>query len=107
MVDGLAALARTLTAPVVLDGEIVAVDAADGALSFQHLQSRMHLRGRPRSSLPWTEAAFIAFDLLRDGDTDLRPRPFTERRARLTQYLERESVRGPAVRLIHSQHGGG
>ncbi len=107
MVDGLAALARTLTAPVVLDGEIVAVDAAGGALSFQHLQSRMHLRGRPRSSLPWTEAAFIAFDLLRDGDTDLRPRPFTERRARLTQYLERESVRGPAVRLIHSQHGGG
>ena len=107
VVDGLVSLARTLTAPVVLDGEIVAVDAAGGALSFQHLQSRMHLRGRPRSSLPRTEAAFIAFDLLRDGDTDLRPCPFTERRARLTQYLEQESVRGPAVRLIHSQHGGG
>ena len=107
VVDGLAALARTLTAPLVLDGEIVAIDAGGGALSFQHLQGRMHLRGRSRATLPRTDAAFIAFDLLRDGNIDLRSMPFTDRRARLTHYLSPASVRGPAVRLIHSQVGGG
>ena len=107
VVEGLTALADTLTAPVVLDGEIVAVDAGGGALSFQHLQGRMHLRARSRAALPRTDAAFVAFDLLRDGDIDLRPRPFTERRTRLTHYLTPVSVRGPAVRLIHSQLGSG
>lgn len=107
VVEGLTPLAEALTAPVVLDGEIVAIDAAGGALSFQHLQGRMHLRARSRAALPRTDAAFIAFDLLRDGDIDLRPRPFSERRARLTYYLRRKSLRGTGLRLIHSQIGGG
>ena len=105
VVDALAELADTLAAPVVLDGEIVAVDAAGGPLAFQHLQSRMHLRGRPRSALPPTDAAFIAFDLLRDGDEDLRPLAFTQRRARLARHFRR--LKGPVLRLIRSQTGDG
>ena len=105
VVDALAPLARTLAAPLLLDGEIVAVDAAGAPLPFQHLQGRMHLRGRPRSTLPPTDAAFIAFDLLRDGDEDLRRLPFTERRARLTRHIGRKT--GPVLRLIRSQTGGG
>ena len=57
----LAALARTLDGPVLLDGEIVAVDAAGRPLGFQHIQGRIHLTSagdiaraetssRPRSS---------------------------------------------------------
>ena len=103
--DGLAALAPGLAGPIVLDGEIVAVDAAGRALPFQHLQSRMHRRGRPRAAAPPTAAVFVAFDLLRDGNEDLRPRPFTERRARLAERIE-PGV-GGVVRVVPSQCGGG
>ena len=105
IVDALVPLARTLTAPLLLDGEIVAVDAGGAPLPFQHLQGRMHLRGRPRAALPPTDVAFIAFDLLRDGDEDLRPLPFTRRRARLTRHVR--GLKGPVLRLIRSQIGGG
>ena len=105
IVDALEPVARGLTAPWLLDGEIVAVDAAGVPLPFQHLQGRMHLRGGARAALPRTGVAFIAFDLLRDGDEDLRSLPLTARRARLTRHLGR--VRGPVVRLIRSQTGGG
>ncbi len=103
--DGLAALAPGLAGPIVLDGEIVAVDAAGRALPFQHLQSRMHRRGRPRAASPPVAAVFVAFDLLRDGNEDLRPRPFTERRARLAKRIEPDV--GGVVRVVPSQCGGG
>ena len=104
VVDALERVAHRLTAPVLLDGEIVAVDAAGGPLSFQHLQGRMHLGGS-RAALPRTDVAFIAFDLLRDGDEDLRSQPFTKRRARLARHFRR--LQGPVLRLIRSQTGGG
>ena len=104
VVGALERVARRLTAPLLLDGEIVAVDAAGGPLAFQHLQGRMHLGG-PRAALPRTDVAFIAFDLLRDGDVDLRSQPFTERRARLARHFRR--LQGPVLRLIRSQTGGG
>ena len=103
--EALGPVARGLTAPWLLDGEIVAVDAAGVPLPFQHLQGRMHLRGGPRAELPRTDVAFIAFDLLRDGDEDLRSLPFTARRARLTQHIG--DLQGPVVRLIRSRTGGG
>ena len=100
VVDALERVARRLTAPVLFDGEIVAVDAAGGPLSFQHLQGRMHLGGAPRAALPRTDVACIAFDLLRDGDEDLRSLPFTERRTRLARRFRR--LQGPVLRLIRS-----
>ena len=103
--EGLAALAAGFPGPVVLDGEIVAVDAAGGALPFERIQGRMHRRGRPRAAAPGVAGVLIAFDLLRDGDEDLRPRPFSERRTRLVERL------GPAaagvVRVVPSRLGGG
>ena len=102
---GLAALAAGLPGPVVLDGEIVAVDAAGGPLPFERIQGRMHRRGRPSAAATPTSAVFIAFDLIRDGGEDLRPRPFTERRARLVERLDPDA-RG-AVRVVPSQCGGG
>ena len=101
--EALAALAARLSGPIVLDGEIVAVDAVGRALPFQRLQSRMHRRGRPAASP--ADAVFVAFDLLRDGRDDLRPRPFTERRERLAGLLDPAAA--GVVRLVRSQVGGG
>ena len=101
--EALAALAARLSGPIVLDGEIVAVDAVGRALPFQRLQSRMHWRSG-RAKAP-ADAVFVAFDLLRDGREDLRPQPFTERRERLAEYIDPDA--DGVVRLVRSQVGGG
>ena len=101
--EALAALAARLSGPIVLDGEIVAVDAVGRALPFQRLQSRMHWRSG-RVTAP-ADAVFVAFDLIRDGREDLRPRPFTERRERLAGYIDLDAE--GVVRLVRSQVGGG
>ena len=101
----LAALAGALPGPVVLDGEIVAVDAAGRALPFERLQGRMHRFGRPHPRAPDTAAVLMAFDLIRDGREDLRPRPLTERRARLVERLDPDA--DGVVRVVPSRVGGG
>jgi len=77
--DALRHWARHLRRPVVLDGEIVAVDEHGAPVGFQRLQGRIHVTA-PRKGAP---VAYFVFDLLRDGDEDLRGRPLRERRARL------------------------
>src|SRR5579859_912389 len=77
-----------LKQPVVLDGEIVALDERGRPAGFQRLQGRMHLRGekdvrRAESAQP---ALFIAFDILQDGKDDLTRLPLTERRRRLERF---------------------
>lgn len=70
--------------PVVLDGEVIAVDAGGEPLRFGALQGRIHAtRGVPEG-----RAAFVAFDCLAVGDDTLVRQPWTERRAALEQYLE-------------------
>ena len=83
--------ARTLKAPVVLDGEIVALDEHGRPAGFQRLQGRMHLPARATSSARSRSSprVFIAFDILRDGKEDLTRLPLTERRKRLEQLFER------------------
>jgi bifunctional non-homologous end joining protein LigD len=88
---------RPSRADLVLDGEIVALDAEGKPAGFQQLQGRIHLTGssvtaRPRSPIP--SVAFIMFDVLRQGRVDLRGRPLLERRA----ILERLFSGGPALR---------
>src|SRR5215211_1284987 len=43
--DALSAAAARLEKPLVLDGEVVALDARGRPAGFQRLQGRMHLRG--------------------------------------------------------------
>ena len=78
-----------LKGPVLLDGEIVALDADGAPAGFQRLQGRIHLTSakdvaRIDESQP---VALIAFDLLRDGKHDVRGEPLTVRRARLEGLL--------------------
>ncbi len=89
LVAACTAWAGLLPGPVVLDGEIVALDDHGRPAGFQRLQGRINVSvpGYRSSAPPRTPeeqpTAFVAFDLLRDGDLDLRARPLTARRAAL------------------------
>ena len=98
--------ARPAAQPVVLDGEIVALDA-DGqpdrlsAAAGTHPPRRAERNpGTPPGSA--SASRFIAFDLLRDGATDLRDRPLLERRAAL-ERLVRAATKSP--RAPHQRDG--
>jgi ATP-dependent DNA ligase len=80
------ALKANLPARIVLDGEIVI--AGPGGLDFDGLQQRIHpAASRVAKLAQETPASFVAFDILADGDDDLRSEPFETRRARLERAL--------------------
>jgi bifunctional non-homologous end joining protein LigD len=89
VVRGLKDFARRLRAPVLLDGEVVALDEHGEPAGFQRLQGRMHLASEPDIARQAAAqgAAIILFDILRDGADDLRPLPLTDRRARLERLF--------------------
>lgn len=103
--------------PIVFDGEIVAV--VDGRPArFQELQSRMHVKevataARHAEDAP---AAFVAFDLLLDGDDVLLREPWSARRRRLERVWSHqkqktlmlaESVAGEGPAMIERAHRDG
>jgi ATP-dependent DNA ligase len=70
----------------VLDGEIVIATAA--GLDFDALLQRIHpAESRVRLLAGQTPASFVAFDILAEGDDDLRSSPQLERRRRLEAAL--------------------
>lgn len=89
LVKDLMRFARTLRRTVLLDGEIVALDARGQPLGFQHLAGRIHLTGRAPISLQAaaTPVALVVFDVLRDGPDDVRGLPLVSRRARLEKIV--------------------
>jgi bifunctional non-homologous end joining protein LigD len=100
--DALRQWARRIERPVVIDGEIVALNEKDDPIGFQNLQGRIHLKADPKDPLC---VAFIAFDLLRDGSEDLRPLPLRERRARLEALFGR--VKDTRLRISEQATGTG
>jgi bifunctional non-homologous end joining protein LigD len=99
VVAALESWARRRTTPLVLDGEIVALDGDGKPAGFQQLQGRIHLREPGRSSV-----ALIVFDLLHDGTTDYRRRPLTERRAALERLMTRTN---DIIRISRQVRGDG
>jgi ATP-dependent DNA ligase len=80
------ALLARLPRRCVLDGEIVI--ATPRGLDFDALQMRLHpAASRVAKLAAETPASFVAFDLLAEGDADLRERPMAERRERLARAL--------------------
>lgn len=79
-----------LKAPLVLDGEIVAIDKQGKPLGFQQIQHRIGLTGASEIARAERDhpAAIILFDLLRDGDDDLRGKPLALRRMTLQARLK-------------------
>ena len=82
------AVKESLPDKCVVDGEIVVIGPGGDRLDFDLLQQRIHpAASRVRKLSQETPAHFVAFDLLALGETDLRERPFAERRALLEKAL--------------------
>src|SRR5205814_9367235 len=83
-----AAVATLPAERLVLDGEIVVFTPDGRGLDFDVLQLRLHpAASRVAKLAAETPASFVAFDLLAEGDADLRARPQSDRRARLERAL--------------------
>ena len=100
----LAPLADALPHRVVLDGEIVALDAT-GRPSFEALQSRMHVTnpGQVRRLMADIPATYLVFDVLYLDGHDVVDAPYTERR----RLLEELGVQGPSWQTTPAFVGGG
>jgi DNA ligase-1 len=70
----------------VIDGELLIL--RDGAVaSFSELQQRLNRKTADARLMAAYPAGIRAYDLLLEGETDLRPLSFAERRARLEAFI--------------------
>ena len=101
VVAALRALAAKARRPLVLDGEIVALDG-DEVARFQDLQSRMHTTDTAfiETAQEGSPAALMVFDLLVDGGEVLLGQAWSARRALLEQRLRNRT--SAALRLGES-----
>jgi bifunctional non-homologous end joining protein LigD len=83
---------------MILDGEIVALDA-DGRPSFNALQNRVGLKTPKEIAQAQSEspALFMCFDLLHFAGVNLRQNEYVDRHRYLAQCL----LPGPHVQLVH------
>ncbi|MEE4349683.1 MAG: cisplatin damage response ATP-dependent DNA ligase [Pacificimonas sp.] len=77
-----------------IDGELMVQGSvqggeAGGAASFNALQQRLGRKTVSKKMLAESPAFVRAYDILFDGAEDLRPLPWTERRARLEAFVPR------------------
>ena len=82
----------------IIDGEIVALNA-NGAPDFAALQAALS-EGKTKDLI------FFAFDLLFDGDEDLRKRPLSKRKHLLKKMFVEQSDRGVIRFVEHFETGG-
>jgi bifunctional non-homologous end joining protein LigD len=101
IVSALAQIARRLDGAVLLDGEIVAVDPGGRPLGFQHIQGRIHrtTAGEIERGEKEQPAVLVLFDILRDGDEDLRALPLAARRLRLQERVRITAAIKDVLRL--------
>jgi bifunctional non-homologous end joining protein LigD len=98
-------LAETLgSRPVVLDGEIVAMDEG-GRPSFAALQARMHVTNpaQVRRLMAQVPATYLAFDVLHLDGHSMLDVPYAERR----EVLDGLRLAGPSWQTPPSFRGGG
>src|SRR5215204_6577920 len=106
--EALAAMALALAPlrePLILDGEIIALDAEGRPAGFQKLQGRMHATNGVHAKRQASPSAYVAFDCLADGaahtldDTPLTHQPWTARRRRLAALFAK------AARAVRASRG--
>jgi bifunctional non-homologous end joining protein LigD len=102
--SALGALARKLRRPVILDGEVVALERNRPG-HFQALQGRFHLKGAADITQAASEspAAMVVFDVLADGEEVLMAEPLTARRTRLERLLRSAP---PGIQISESSPNG-
>ena len=81
-------LIEALRLPGAIDGELL-IMRAGCVQTFNVLQQRLNRKTVNVKLLAEFPAHLRAYDLLVDGEEDLRERPFTERRRRLEQFIAR------------------
>ena len=81
-------LLDALHLPGAIDGELL-IMRERRVQSFNVLQQRLNRKTVTPKLLTEFPAHLRAYDLLADGDEDLRERPFAERRARLESFVAR------------------
>ena len=81
-------LLDALHLPGAIDGELL-IMRDHRVQSFNVLQQRLNRKTVTSKLLAEFPAHLRAYDLLADGDEDLRERPFAERRARLEDFVAR------------------
>jgi DNA ligase-1 len=90
-------VARAFTTPGALDGELMVkgefqggrLEDGGGAASFNALQQRLGRKAVSAKMLADYPAFVRLYDILVDGEEDLRALPWTERRARLEPFAAR------------------
>jgi bifunctional non-homologous end joining protein LigD len=94
-----AELAAQPAAPMILDGEIVAL-AGDGRPSFNALQNRAQLKNAAQIAAAQRETpvVMVCFDLLHFAGLNLRSATYEERRRYLSQCL----MPAPHLQLVHA-----
>jgi bifunctional non-homologous end joining protein LigD len=95
---------KRLKEPLVLDGEVVALDSKGQPAGFQNLQGRIHLKSGPGQAAE-DRTAFIAFDVLRAGTVDFRGQPLVERRKGLEHIFS--DTGSPVLRISEIAYGDG
>lgn len=87
---------EAMTYEGALDGELLVM--RDGRIgAFGDLQQRLNRKTVDAKMLQQFPAGIRAYDLLLDGDTDLRALPFAERRERLESFVS--AARSPRIDL--------
>ena len=81
-------LLDALHLPGAIDGELL-IMRENRVQSFNVLQQRLNRKAVTGKLLAEFPAHLRAYDLLADGDEDLRERPFAERRGRLEDFVAR------------------
>jgi DNA ligase-1 len=81
-------LLETLRLPGAIDGELL-IMRDHRIQSFNVLQQRLNRKSVTPKLIAEFPAHLRAYDLLADGDEDLRERTFAERRARLEKFIAR------------------
>jgi bifunctional non-homologous end joining protein LigD len=113
LVDAVGEWGRHLPGPVVLDGEVTALDAKGKPTGFQRLQHRIHVSvpgyrsNKKQLSADEQPVALIVFDLLRDDGHDLRALSLTDRRARLEALFTKHKPNGTTLWLTEQSAGTG
>jgi DNA ligase-1 len=82
-------LAQSVAFEAVLDGELL-VKRAGAVASFNDLQQRLNRKAITARLLEAFPAFVHLYDILFDGEEDLRPLPFALRRARLEAFFARQ-----------------
>jgi DNA ligase-1 len=70
-----------------IDGELLIRNPNGGVASFNELQQRLNRKLVSPKQMSERPAMLRAYDLLHEGEHDLRPLPFAERRKRLERFI--------------------